>query len=182
MKHAKIENGEIVGIFDNLNSIQIPTTYNIETVTGQDEEGNDILHVEEVQGTATITGFQNLSAEEKAEYGYLEVNESVPETPPYNTFTDNGYKIEDGQVVRDIIFTPISDEVIMDQVRHTRNKLLVESDVWLLSLDLPDSTIPNKETVRAGVVTYRQALRDITTSEEDPRDIVFPNLPEGLGL
>ena len=45
-------------------------------------------------------------------------------------------------------------QIILEAVRHDRNKLLSQSD-WRVLPDSPD-------TIKAAWVTYRQQLRDIT--------------------
>ena len=64
-----------------------------------------------------------------------------------------------------------TDEEKWEDIRATRNTLLAESD-WtqLADTQLDDST----QTVWQ---TYRQSLRDITTSVADPDDVVWPNKP-----
>lgn len=64
-----------------------------------------------------------------------------------------------------------TDEEKWAGIRVTRNTLLAESD-WtqLADTQLDDST----QTVWQ---TYRQSLRDITTSVADPDDVVWPNKP-----
>lgn len=56
-------------------------------------------------------------------------------------------------------------------IRSTRNQLLVESD-WS---GLTDCTLPDEK--KADWVSYRQALRDITT-QTDPFNITWPTKPE----
>lgn len=57
-----------------------------------------------------------------------------------------------------------------DHIRATRNLLLKECD-WVA---LPDATSPHKQAW----MEYRQALRDITKSTEDPKKVKWPNKPE----
>lgn len=56
------------------------------------------------------------------------------------------------------------------KVRNERDRLLIESDKYLL----PD--YPIDETKRDKVVVYRQALRDITIADGFPYEIEFPVL------
>lgn len=58
-------------------------------------------------------------------------------------------------------------------VRFKRNSLLAETD-YLLMPDYPIS-----EEYLEKVKEYRQQLRDITKQDGFPKDVVFPNLPEG---
>ena len=57
-----------------------------------------------------------------------------------------------------------------DQIKKERNSLLLESD-WT---QLSDVNISNKEEWKS----YRQALREITTTFQNPQDVVFPKKPE----
>lgn len=64
------------------------------------------------------------------------------------------------------------DEVIANRHRHDRNDLLTETD-WTQLEDVPltssEKTLWN---------TYRQSLRDITTQEGFPNNIIWPTKPE----
>ena len=57
-----------------------------------------------------------------------------------------------------------------DEIRMRRNVLIAETD-WTQLADVPDE-------ISDSYVEYRQALRDITKSCDDPADVVFPNKPE----
>jgi len=57
-----------------------------------------------------------------------------------------------------------------DRLRTKRNSLLASSD-WTQS---PDSPLDNK----ADWATYRQELRDLPASTEDPADPTWPEAPE----
>ena len=52
-------------------------------------------------------------------------------------------------------------------IREKRTALLAETD-WMANTDV---------TMSDEWKTYRQALRDITVSEADPDNVVFPNKP-----
>jgi hypothetical protein len=62
----------------------------------------------------------------------------------------------------------IQDEWLFERLRIWRDRELAQSD-WT---QLSDSTA--NKTVWA---TYRQALRDLPASNEDPKQIVFPSRP-----
>lgn len=62
-------------------------------------------------------------------------------------------------------------EVQWGEVREKRNKLLSESD-WTQFQDSPIS-----DTKLTEWQTYRQTLRDITTTQTDPFDIIWPPKP-----
>ena len=80
-----------------------------------------------------------------------------------------------GKVLIDGTVTEVSgendDQYILDkedEVRAERNKLLAETDWWALS----DHTMTQAQE------DYRQALRDITTSQSNfPFDITWPTKP-----
>jgi hypothetical protein len=63
----------------------------------------------------------------------------------------------------------VDDVTVFKAVRCYRNQLLLESD-WTQLVDSPVDT-----TVWA---TYRQQLRDLPSSNANPRLIIFPTLPE----
>lgn len=63
---------------------------------------------------------------------------------------------------------PVPD---MDQIRFQRDQKLAESD-WTQLSDSPLSS-----TVKTAWATYRQALRDITTTYPNPEDVVWPTPP-----
>lgn len=62
-------------------------------------------------------------------------------------------------------------QVTWDQVRVERNRLLTASD-WT---QLPDSGLNTGQVLQAR--DYRQALRDLTETYEDPNDVVYPTKP-----
>ena len=60
------------------------------------------------------------------------------------------------------------DEIKATNIRQQRDLLLKETD-WMV---LPDSSY-DTQTLR----TYRKALRDITSQETFPNEVVWPTLP-----
>jgi hypothetical protein len=61
-----------------------------------------------------------------------------------------------------------SDSALMaNRVRETRNKLLADTDWWALT----DHVMTPEQTA------YRQALRDITTQDGFPNNVIYPPLP-----
>lgn len=54
-----------------------------------------------------------------------------------------------------------------EYMRHIRDTLIAETDVWALS----DRTMTAEQTA------YRQALRDITDQDGFPEDITWPTKP-----
>ena len=75
------------------------------------------------------------------------------------------------QIIRDADESVITDEQWWAIARWWRGALLNESD-WSQVTD--NSLTPEK---REEWRVYRQVLRNITDNYEDPRDIVFPDLP-----
>ena len=63
-----------------------------------------------------------------------------------------------------------SNETYLSRLRHWRNKELVASD-WTQVADAPVD--------KAAWATYRQALRNLPTSNADPRQIEAPIKPGG---
>ena len=68
--------------------------------------------------------------------------------------------------------TDVSDEELWDRVRKERNRLLLESD-WTMAADAPQTLNFHEYEM------YRQRLRDITQSVEDPKNVIWPESPEG---
>jgi hypothetical protein len=62
----------------------------------------------------------------------------------------------------------VNDETFLTRMRHWRNKELMRTD-WTQVADAP----VNKEAW----ATYRQALRDLPSSNADPRKIELPVEP-----
>lgn len=90
-------------------------------------------------------------------------------------------KDEDGNVINAIVlhqdqnpadwgaeWAEESNDVLADQVRVVRNKLLTETDWWALS----DVTMTEEQAA------YRQALRDVTSQSGFPEDVNWPIKPE----
>mgnify|MGYP005991233375 CR=1 FL=1 len=77
----------------------------------------------------------------------------------------------------DTVAIPESDIEAMKQrawngIRHERNEYLKDSDYIVVK------SLERGESIPTAWSTYRQALRDITTSVDDPRDVIFPERPE----
>lgn len=72
--------------------------------------------------------------------------------------------LEDGQLV----LKPRQYKISWEMIKRKRNKILSECDYT----QMPDW--PGNKTTWA---TYRQALRDITTSFSDPNEVVWPKAP-----
>ena len=67
---------------------------------------------------------------------------------------------------------PINLDVVARDVRRERDKRILETD-YLLMTDYPISDVD-----RNAVKAYRQSLRDITTQDRFPKDVVWPEKPE----
>jgi len=66
----------------------------------------------------------------------------------------------------------ISDEELWDKVRKERDNLLSKSD-WTMFIDSSE-TLNYREWEM-----YRQRLRDLTNLYDSPKNVVFPESPEG---
>jgi hypothetical protein len=64
--------------------------------------------------------------------------------------------------------TPIPDAWLWERIRNERNRRLAACD-WTQVADAPVDT--------AAWAEYRQALRDLPESADDPREVVFPVEP-----
>lgn len=62
----------------------------------------------------------------------------------------------------------IDDEMLLKVIRWRRNSLLISSD-WT---QIPDSAVDKQAWLE-----YRQQLRDLPSQNNNPRLIVFPELP-----
>jgi hypothetical protein len=72
--------------------------------------------------------------------------------------------LEDGQLV----LKPRQYKISWEMIKKKRNKILSECDYTQMP-DWPGNKIE--------WATYRQALRDITTSFSDPNEVVWPKAP-----
>jgi len=61
-------------------------------------------------------------------------------------------------------------ERAMRSLREHRDKKLAETD-WTQGADVPDA-------IKNAYTSYRQALRDITKTHNNPRTVVWPDKPE----
>lgn len=69
---------------------------------------------------------------------------------------------------------PVPLEMAMAWLRSVRNGLLAESD-WMV---LPDVWETYSAEKKAALTTYRQALRDLPNTTENPHNPVWPIRPE----
>jgi hypothetical protein len=76
-------------------------------------------------------------------------------------------KYENGKFVKNL-------EYIGNQVRSQRNTFLSETDLWVI----PDRFSTFSEAKKQEILDYRQALRDISSQEGFPEDVIYPTKPE----
>lgn len=93
---------------------------------------------------------------------YIENNNPVLISEPPNQYCIFNYDTKQW-------IDPRTNETQWPIVINQRNKMLIESD-WT---QLSDVVVTNKDQW----ITYRQALRDITT-QTDPFNIIWPTIPE----
>lgn len=67
-----------------------------------------------------------------------------------------------------------SNEILEEEIRETRNKLLEQSD-WIVISAYEKGE--NPQTVYPKWIAYRQALRDITEQEGFPQTVQWPISP-----
>ena len=75
----------------------------------------------------------------------------------------NGVYLEDENICPEE-----NDEVLAAVIRSRRNRLLCETDKYML----PD--FPISDAARAAWMAYRDQLRNITSQAGFPRNVVFP--------
>ena len=64
----------------------------------------------------------------------------------------------------------VPEIIILNNLRVTRNKALIETDAWMAS----DRGLTQEQTDE--LLAYRQALRDLPATV-DPEAIVWPSMP-----
>tara|TARA_B110000858_G_scaffold131605_1_gene149668 strand:- start:504 stop:899 length:396 start_codon:yes stop_codon:yes gene_type:complete len=64
-----------------------------------------------------------------------------------------------------------SPEIVKNNIRYNRNKLLADSD-WT---QLADSSLTSSE--KADWATYRQSLRDLTDNVDSSGQVTYPTVP-----
>lgn len=79
------------------------------------------------------------------------------------------WKLEDGKWIAP---AGPSIEEQWNNIRNQRNILLSESD-WIVT-----KAIETKTDIPEDWSQYRQALRDITTTYSNPKDVVWPSKPQ----
>lgn len=69
-------------------------------------------------------------------------------------------------------YQELVDDIPMQKLRETRNGLLDQSDKYS-SNDYPHKT----DEIKQAWLDYRQALRDLPSTTEDPSNPVWPSIP-----
>lgn len=88
---------------------------------------------------------------------YIVTQSSIPNNPEDKTFDGTNWADIEG----------IEEERNLFQLRQERNRLLAETDWWVL----PDRTATQEQ------LDYREALRNITNIYSSLSDVVWPNNP-----
>jgi hypothetical protein len=124
---------------------------------------------------------QTLTANDLAAIGYAELPEDnrVIERQMFHSIGPDIPTLDENGVPQRVYkFTPYKPGELQGRwasLRMKRDKLLSDSDITQLA-DYPISP-----QLRAQWVTYRQALRDMTSQSEDPQMIVWPTAPIDQG-
>lgn len=108
-----------------------------------------------------------------SKFAHVEIPDDLGEVPHYmlrGEMSDDGMRL----VLKTAEYDQWKQQVeadAWDQLRAERNRLLAASD-WTV---LPDA--PLSDAVRAAWLAYRQALRDIPETIEDPFNVAWPTTP-----
>jgi hypothetical protein len=90
-----------------------------------------------------------------------------------NTSTEAPFTIPTQQECEDYWNATLKNKLALENLRRKRNFLIKGSDVYSLP-DYPHSTPEKKQEW----LDYRQALRDLPSTTEDPTNVVWPIAPE----
>jgi hypothetical protein len=112
-----------------------------------------------------VTNIAASDPEFAASQGWIE----HPGTNKDGVLIDKGFLYQNG----DFVEPPRNIEFEWQQVRVKRNALLALSDISVL----PDRWAVMTTEKQTAWSTYRQSLRDITTTFSDPKDVVWPEAP-----
>lgn len=110
------------------------------------------------------TDSSSFSAEELKDAGF-----TGPYTVP--SFDQEYQKLSWNSESLSYVVTDISDDVLWENIKKERNRLLSESD-WTMAADTPGEINLIEWT------KYRQRLRDLTESYSSPKEVVFPFKPD----
>lgn len=102
----------------------------------------------------------------------------APEVPSADDYNSRTHKCQWNTETSTWDILPIPDdeiartlELAWNGMRHERNGMLAESDFIVVK------SLERGEAVPTDWATYRQALRDITDTDDHPADVVFPTQP-----
>lgn len=126
---------------------------------------HEIFWVEDWGQTTFRTGVDSFSKEEIEKAGY---------TGPYSipNFDEEYQTVDWDSEKLEYVVNNISGDELWSKIRHRRNQLLFDSD-WTMAADAPrDLNFREWEM-------YRQRLRDLPTTFENPQDVIWPISPEG---
>lgn len=132
-----------------------------------------------------VSNFYILSDEEVRSYGWLP-HEKVSENK--DVFVSSSYEILEDKVIehfitRDKTEQEIAAELVIEkqekweEIKKIRDSLLKETDINVVS----DRWAGMSENTRQQWTQYRQLLRDIPQTFEDPNEVVFPVSPATSG-
>lgn len=124
----------------------------------------------------TMTIREDMTAEELAEFNLV----LAPDKPTVN---DEVERLDWDSENFQWVVTPFSAEELQrvedakwHRVREERDSLLKSTDLTAIVELEKTGTVP--EALR----TFRQTLRDLPSNYDNPDDVVFPDLPEGISL
>ena len=106
----------------------------------------------------------------------MDIAEVEFEVSPSFTWVECDNTVQVGWVYNGSTFTdlepPVTDDDLAFSIREERDYLLAKSD-WTQATDSPLT-----DAKKAQWVTYRQALRDITSQNTFPTNVTYPVEPE----
>ncbi len=107
------------------------------------------------------------------EYETLEDKSNLLFNEEAGVYTIAPFTIPTQQECEDHWNTTLKNKLALENLRRKRNFLIKESDVY----SLPDYPHPTSEA-RQAWLDYRQTLRDLPSTTEDPANPVWPVPPE----
>ena len=150
----------------------------------RDRETGDVITIDQLRKKYWNVSFpERITNDILNDYGYDPIlnGPQVSVSGPYETSVRKGIEEINGQWFTKFVVGPIFntleeeieyknkiDNTAAKSIRSTRNNLLKESD-WT---QIPDCTVD--KTIWA---KYRQELRDVTTQDGFPHEVVWPEEP-----
>jgi len=146
------------------------------------KDGNIVLGAQDLPiNFENISNFYTLDDELLKTYGWLPY-ERVSEDKPI--FVSSSYEILEDKVIEHYITRDKTEQEIQhdfdnekknkwNSIRENRNKLLKESDVYVVSDRWEEMDISNKQKLSF----YRNQLRNIPQNFNDPDLVEFPDKP-----